>query len=658
MQQAGLQLRVLGPLSLLREGVALPLPRSRKIRALLAYLALNPGPVGRSRLCDLLWQSPHDPRGELRWCLSKIRGLVDAPERLRVVTSAPDHVALDVSDCQLDAREVDQAARAGLEGLAYERLSELRQLFGGEVLEGLQLDDSPQFDAWLSTQRHRYRALHLTLLETLVQRAPLGSDEAFSCLQTWLSLAPFDLRAQTALLDVLVERGQMRDADEHLAKTIRAFEQEGVDWSPLREALRVARARNAMPTRVAIVESQPIVLPQRRRASVAVMPFVDTTATTLERGRIGDWLTEDVITGLAKLRVLFVVARGTVYALRDRSIDPEEAGRILNVEYVVSGRVRQQGTRLTVTLEIADTQSSHIVWTDELQCEIDAAFSIVATTIDRIVAAISEEIEAAECRRAVLREPSSLDAWEAYHRGLWHMYKFTEVDNHQAEHFFRASLELDPTFARAYAGLSFTHFQNAFLDLKSDRKQQIDQALVTAAQSVSADDRDPAAHWAMGRALWLRGEQHESLSELRRSVDLSPNFALGHYTLGFVQCQSGDPRAAIEAADHSRQLSPFDPLQFGMLASRAVAHVRLGEFQEAAEWATRATSRPNAHVHILAIAAECLVLAGRTDEARALLARIRSRVPAYGVEDFLRAFRFLPEAEQLFRHGARRIGFE
>ena len=224
--------------------------------------------------------------------------------------------------------------------------------------------------------------------------------------------------------------------------------------------------------------------------------------------------------------------------------------------------------------------------------------------VDRIVAAIAEEIETAECHRAILKPPSSLDAWEAYHRGLWHMYKFNGPDNRHAEQFFRGALELDPTFARAHAGLSFTHFQNAFLDLTRDRERQIELAFETAGQSLGADDRDPAAHWAMGRALWLRGAQSESCAELERSIELSPNFALGHYTLGFVQSQAGDPRSAIEATNYSRQLSPFDPLQFAMLASRALAHVRLGELEEAADWAVKATARPNAHAHILAIAAD------------------------------------------------------
>ncbi len=150
-------------------------------------------------------------------------------------------------------------------------------------------------------------------------------------------------------------------------------------------------------------------------------------------------------------------------------------------------------------------------------------------------------------------------------------------------------------------------------------------AFETAASSVAADERDPAGHWALGRALWLRGALREAVSELQRSVELSPNFALGHYMLGFVEAQSGDPMSAIASTNTSRELSPFDPLQFGMLASRALAHLRLGETEEAVEWALKAIARPNAHAHILAIAAATLSLAGRHEDARALVGRMRER---------------------------------
>jgi DNA-binding SARP family transcriptional activator/TolB-like protein len=669
MSLSGLQVRVLGPVSISRDGAPVPLPRSRKVRALLGFLSLSPSAVSRSRLCGLLWDVPNDPRGELRWCLSKLRGVLDEPDRRRVITSEGNLIGLDLSACVVDAREVDRIAKAGVESASSGSLDELCAWFEGELLEGLHIDGNPEFAGWLTAQRQRYRALHVAALGELVARTTPGSDEMFRRLDSWLQASPFDPRAHQAMLEGLARCGRIRDAERHVAATIRSFEQEGIDWTSLRDAWQALRRAAAVapaitsgaapaisPPAPAAEPHTPIEARSRRRVSVAVMPFVDGAAAAARR--VADGLTEDIITRLAKLRVLFVIARGTVYALRDRGIDAQEAGRLLNVEYVASGSVRRQEGRISVVVELVETEGARIVWTDELTGAVDDTFSVLDAIVDRIVAAIAEEIETAECNRAILKPPSSLDAWEAYHRGLWHMYRFNGTDNREAERLFQDAIRLDPTFARAYAGLSFTHFQNAFLDLTPDRARQIELAFESAGRSVGADDRDPAAHWALGRALWLRGVESESFAELGRSIELSPNFALGHYTLGFVHSQAGDPRTAIAATNHSRALSPFDPLQFAMLASRALAHVRLGELEEAADWAVKATGRPNAHAHILAIAAECLALTNRRDEGRAFVARIRERTPGYDVDQFLRAFRFDADTQQLFRSRARLIGLD
>jgi len=242
-----------------------------------------------------------------------------------------------------------------------------------------------------------------------------------------------------------------------------------------------------------------------------------------------------------------------------------------------------------------------------------------------------------------------------YHRGLWHMYLFTKADNERARHFFEMAVQLDPTFARAYAGLSFTHFQNVFQNW-APREPEIEHAYAAAGKSVMVDDRDPAAHWAMGRALWLRGRPDQSVGELERAIELSPNFAMGHYTLAFVHSQAGDLQAAIECSDRSRQLSPFDPLLFAMLGTRAMALVGLSRFDEAAAWAVKAAARTNAHPHIFAIAAFSLALADSLDEARNHAAAIRRVLPAYTVADFLAAFQFDANSAALFRKGAKRIG--
>ena len=645
-----MELRLLGALAVRRGGEPLALPGSRKVRALLAYLALAPQPVPRGQLCELLWDLPDDPRGELRWCLSKVRRLVDEPGRARIFTRE-DSIGLDLSDCFADALEVARAAGEGIGRLAPPRLRELAQLFTGDFLEGLEIERSPLFSGWLTAQRRRFRGCHAALLEHLVGKVP--DDEATAYLEKWLELAPFDRHVHELLLGSLARRGRVREGEEHLAAAARLFEAEGLDGAPLREAWRAARSQEA---RVLSVASEPSPAPApSRRASIAVMPFADRSAAPPERGGPADALPFDVITRLAKLRSLFVIAQGTVFALHERRIGAEAAGRMLNVEYVVSGSVRRQGERLAVTVELAETRSARIVWAETFNHKLDEALAVLEEIGNRIVASIAAEIEMIERNRAILRPPSSLDAWEAHHRGLWHMYRFNRADNERARHFFQMAVRLDPTFSRAYAGLSFTHFQDAFQGW-ARAAPEIDRAHEFAMQGLMADDRDPAAHWAMGRALWLRGEHGQSVAELERAVDLSPNFALAHYNLAFVHSTAGDATAAISSSDHSRELSPFDPMLFGMLGTRAMALVRLERFDEAAQWAVKAAARPNAFPHIRAIAAYSLALAGSLDEARTYAAAVRKAVPGYGVEDFLAAFRFDAQGAALFRKGAQRVG--
>ena len=657
-----LRVQMLGPLTIYREGVAVALPGSRKVRALIAYLSLAPHAVSRSHICELLWDVPNDPRGELRWCLSKIRSIIDEPDRRRVDTRL-DTVRLDLADCFVDAIEIARATQAGIETLPPERLHLLSTLFNGEFLDGLEIERNPGFNTWLTAQRRRFRGCHAALMERLATTA--AGDLVFEHLEKWLELAPFDRRVHESLLNAFARYGRIREGEAHLAATARLFEAEGLDGTFLRNTWRTARGQGAGPPKVQSAAPLPTspstsaraesIMAAARRASIAVMPFVERTAVKAIPGGPAGGLAHDVITRLAKLRSLFVIAQGTVFALGERHLGPEEAGRMLNVDYVVSGSLQRQSNRVTVTAELVETRTARVIWAEIFNQKADDTFLVLNEIGDRIVASIASEIEMVERNRAILKPPNSLDAWEAHHRGLWHMYQFNKADNELARHYFETAVSLDPTFARAYAGLSFTHFQNAFQGW-AKRESEVERAVVSAGQSLMVDDRDPAAHWAMGRALWLRGRQDQSIIELERSIDLSPNFAQGHYTLAFVHAQSGDPREAVRFSDHSRQLSPFDPLLFGMLGARAMAMARLGQFDDAADWAVKAAARPNAHAHILAIAAYSLALADRVDEARSYMATIHKRLPGYRIDDFLTAMQFAPEGTALFRKGARRIG--
>ena len=235
-----IRMRLFGPIAIWRDGRELTLPASRKVRALLAYLVLAQRAETRSRLCELLWEEPSDPRGELRWCLSKIRGLVDDDGHRRVQTRA-DTVTLDLADCFVDAIEVAKAAQTGVEALDRADRQRLCELIGGDFLEGLEVDRSPVFDGWLAAQRRRFVTCTRDSWRAWPTKPPAtkrsaGSTGCCACRRS-------DARAHEAMLAALARRGRMRDGEEHLAAAARLFEAEGLDVSPLRDAWRTARAR-------------------------------------------------------------------------------------------------------------------------------------------------------------------------------------------------------------------------------------------------------------------------------------------------------------------------------------------------------------------------------------------------------------------------------
>ena len=241
-----LALRLLGPLALSRGGDVLTLPSSRKVRALLGYLVLASRPVARSQICELLWDVPNDPRGELRWCLSKIRGLIDEKGHKRVIADG-NTIRLDLTDCRVDTLEVTRAPEHGIQKLGVERQKELAALFAGELLEGLEIARSPMFDAWITAERRRFRSIQAVLLENLARALP--HEAAAPYIDEWLKLSPFDRHAHELLLASLARQGRIADGEAHLSARLQALRGGRTRQRAACANCGAARARRALRTR-------------------------------------------------------------------------------------------------------------------------------------------------------------------------------------------------------------------------------------------------------------------------------------------------------------------------------------------------------------------------------------------------------------------------
>jgi TolB-like protein len=392
------------------------------------------------------------------------------------------------------------------------------------------------------------------------------------------------------------------------------------------------------------------------RPSIAVLPL-QRIADAGPWGALADALPHELIADLSRLRWLFVTARGSSFRFRSAEFDVREVGRLLGVRYCLSGSLEVTGSRIQVTVDLTDTKSGEVVWAERFPGRLDDVHTIREQIRARILSALEIRIPSHEAAKARLAGTEHLDAWSAYHLGLQHMYRFNRRDNAEAAAMFARALERDPAFARAHAGLSFVHFQNAFLRLTNDLSGETALARRHAERAVEIDALDPFANFTMGRTFWLDGNLDDSLGWLERSTTISPNYAQGIYARAWTDALAGRSLEGRGHVDLAMQLSPLDPLFYAMLGTRAFTHMTLGEDDAAAEWAERAARSPGAHVLIAMIAVATQDLAGRAERAGAWAANVRERSPALTQEDFFRSFPMkLPDtksrvAAALSRHG-------
>jgi TolB-like protein/Tfp pilus assembly protein PilF len=376
---------------------------------------------------------------------------------------------------------------------------------------------------------------------------------------------------------------------------------------------------------------------QISRPSIAVMPFRNIGAAG-SYATIADALPQDLITEFSRLRWLFVTARASSFRLRGSDADIPEIGRLLGVRYCLSGTVEIAGAKLAVTVELADTRGGGVVWADDFSGSLDEVHQIREDIRSRILAALEIQIPLHEAALARLTITENLDAWSAYHLGLQHMYNFNRQDNAAATALFQHALIRDPGFARAYAGLSFIHFQTAFMHYSNDLVGETALARQFATRGMELDPIDPFVNFTMGRSFWLEGDLESSLVWLERATTISPNYAQGIYARAWTESLAGRGMQGRRHVDFAMRLSPIDPLHYAMLATRAFTHMVMGEDTEAAQWAERAARSPGAHVLIALIAVAAHALSGDEIRAESWGANARARNPALNQHDFFRAF--------------------
>lgn len=381
------------------------------------------------------------------------------------------------------------------------------------------------------------------------------------------------------------------------------------------------------------------------RPTLAVLPFAGIGLPD-DIAMVADAIPAEIISSLSRLRWLRVIARQSTFRFRNDDVELATLHSVLGAGFCLSGRVERLGTRLGVFVDLSDTRSGSVMWSERIERPIDDVHEIRSLIVTAVISALDLRIPLAEAELARTQPAEHLDAWGLYHLGLSHMYRFNGHDNAVAGNLFRRAVTLDPTFAAAFAARSFTSYQDAAMGFTADRAAAVADARAAAERSVELDPLDPSANSAMGRFYILNHEPDDGLVWLDRAIDLSPSYAKGFYSRSLIHVLSGRTAETRAGLDLATILSPLDPLLGPMRSMRAITFAMDGDFEAAAEWAVRGARTSASHFIVVMFAVVACQLAGQASRAAHWMAVLREHRPDARAAHYFNA---MPIADPEFR---------
>jgi serine/threonine protein kinase len=288
--------------------------------------------------------------------------------------------------------------------------------------------------------------------------------------------------------------------------------------------------------------------------SIAVLPFLDLSETKNQE-YFCDGMSEEIIDALAKVEGLRVVARTSSFSFKGKSTEVSEVGKKLNVENVLEGSVRREGNRVRITTQLINARNGFQLWSETYERELQGVFALQ----DEITRAV---IDALKIKLAISlpgHEQRDMEAYDLYLQGLYFSNKGSEENLRRALTFFQRAVEKDPTFARAWTGISKVWYFLADVYVKPlDAYPASKEA---ALKAIALDEKDAEAHCYLSEAKRvLDWDLVGADAELKRALELDPNSAPAHFFSALVPLFRGELKEGLRLVLEAKKLDPVSPI--------------------------------------------------------------------------------------------------
>lgn len=392
------------------------------------------------------------------------------------------------------------------------------------------------------------------------------------------------------------------------------------------------------------------------KPSIAVLPFADLTADPAQTF-FAEGIADDILTALSRNRGLTVIARSSSFA--QRAVDPQAIAAALSVRYVVQGSVRRDGARMRIAAQLIDADGGRQIWGERYDRELVDLFAVQDEISNAVVTAIQPALADAEAQRVFRTAPENLGAWEAYHRGLWHMGRTSLAEMNEARTLLAHAVALDPRFARAHAAMAMTWMHAGLAFASHSMDEAVERARLSARRAVALDPWDADALAILAWTVSTGGISQECFDGVLRAVAINPNSTWSHAVHGAFLLFSGHYQEARTALGASLRLDPSGPISVLPLTQVALSHYLEGNYQEAANAARRTAFRyPQMPLNHRTLAA-ALGQLGQIEEARAALQVAIDLSPqAFALYMARRPPWFRPVDHEHLREGLRRAGWQ
>lgn len=391
---------------------------------------------------------------------------------------------------------------------------------------------------------------------------------------------------------------------------------------------------------------------QRRRPSIAVLPFLDQSE---EGGAswFSDGLVEDIIAALSCLPELIVISRASVLRYRGAAHDPRQIHRELAVRYLLTGSVRRDGGqgsgRVRLSAELADCEAGTAIWHDRMEGEAADLFKLQDELAIRVAATIAPQVHESELRRCRAKHPTSLDAYECVLRGLDLIYREEANPYTKALPLFERALALDPEYATAYALAATCHGERFYEGTSPDPTGDHMEAERLSRLALSYDRFDPLALSLCGHIRsWLFHDYGHAIELFDRALAAHPSAAIAWTRSSATFAYIGEPREARRRVDIGLRLSPYDQHIFFSYGLAGLAAYAGGDYAEAALWGAKSMAANPRFVGNLRFLAASLAASGQFREARQVGEQLLRLSPRFSAAKFAAGHAF-QDAEMRLR---------